>query len=148
MPTYDNSWATHPLHGLINYKDTKAKCRHLKKLSCILRHMFIRVYRLEIQCPSPLLSGSTLPPSPFPVWISILYTRIQCVRWGFLGCGPQTDKHLPQSLFTGQFFRWRHFALPSMILLRSALFIREGSDTSTDTTQEKGGRILLYKHCI
>jgi hypothetical protein len=32
----------------------------------------------------------------------ILYTRIQCVRGGW-GSGPQTDKHLPQSPFTGLF---------------------------------------------
>ena len=40
-----------PKHGLINYIDTKAKCRHLKKLTCkgALRQSFIRVYRLEIQ---------------------------------------------------------------------------------------------------
>jgi hypothetical protein len=50
-------------------------------------------YRLEIMsvvlvfgpgfvncCPSNLLSGS--PPPPFPLRISILYTRIQCVRGG------------------------------------------------------------------
>ncbi len=38
-------------HGLINYIDTKAKCLHLKKLTCkgTLRQVFIRVYRLEIQ---------------------------------------------------------------------------------------------------
>ncbi len=38
-------------HGLINYKDTKVKCRHQKKLTCkgTLRQMFIRVYRLEIE---------------------------------------------------------------------------------------------------
>ncbi len=36
-------------HGLINYKDTKTKCRHLKKFTCkgALRLVFIRVYRLE-----------------------------------------------------------------------------------------------------
>ncbi len=30
-------------HGLINYTDTKAKCRHLKKLTCkeTLRQVFI-----------------------------------------------------------------------------------------------------------
>ncbi len=35
-------------HGLINYIDTKAKCRHRKKLTCkgTLRQVFIRVYRL------------------------------------------------------------------------------------------------------
>ncbi len=38
-------------HGLINFIDTKAKCRHLKKFTCkgTLRQVFIRVYRLEIQ---------------------------------------------------------------------------------------------------
>jgi hypothetical protein len=38
-------------HGLINCKDTKAKGRHLKKLTCkgTWRQVFIRVYRLEIQ---------------------------------------------------------------------------------------------------
>jgi hypothetical protein len=48
-------------HGLINYKDTKAKCRHLKKLTCkgTLRQVFIRVYRLEIQ--SVRLIFSTCP---------------------------------------------------------------------------------------
>jgi hypothetical protein len=34
----------------MNYIDTKAKCRHLKKLTCkeTLRQVFIRVYKLEI----------------------------------------------------------------------------------------------------
>ncbi len=38
-------------HGLINYKDTKAKCGHLKKLISkrTLRQVFIRVYGLERQ---------------------------------------------------------------------------------------------------
>jgi hypothetical protein len=56
-------------HGLINYIDTKAKCRHLKKLTCkvALREVFTRVYRLEIQ--SVMLVFSTrlcelLPLSP------------------------------------------------------------------------------------
>ncbi len=37
--------------GLINCIDTKARCRHLKILTSkgTLRHVFIRVYRLEIQ---------------------------------------------------------------------------------------------------
>ncbi len=48
---------------------------------------------------SPILSGSTLPPSPFPVYISILYTRIQCVRGALWCSGPEADKHLPQSPF-------------------------------------------------
>jgi hypothetical protein len=65
------------------YKGIKAKCRYLKKLTSkgTLRHVFIRVYRLEIQpvmlvyfrpslvncCPSNLLSGSALALLPFPV---------------------------------------------------------------------------------
>ncbi len=56
---------------LINYIDTKAKCRQLKILTCkgTLRQVFIRVYRLEIQSvmlvfsTCCLLSGS-LPPPP------------------------------------------------------------------------------------
>ncbi len=88
--------------------------------------MFIRVYKLEIQsvswyfrpsfvncCPSNLLSGWTLPHFPIPVWISLLYTRIQCVKGGG-ACGvfgPQTEKHLPQSSFTGQFFKMTTFCI-------------------------------------
>ncbi len=46
-----SKWNRTVTHGLINYIDTKAKCRHLKKLASkgTLRHVFIRVYRLEIQ---------------------------------------------------------------------------------------------------
>jgi hypothetical protein len=41
---YSANCITHN-HGLINYIDTKAKCRHLKKLACkgTLRQVFIRV---------------------------------------------------------------------------------------------------------
>jgi hypothetical protein len=37
-------------HGLITYLDTKAKCRHIKKLTCkgTLPQVFIKVYRLVI----------------------------------------------------------------------------------------------------
>jgi hypothetical protein len=66
--------------GIINYIDTKAKCHHLKKLTLLrdfaaefidwrysqsgwyFRPSFVNCF------PSPLLSGSTLPPpTPFPV---------------------------------------------------------------------------------
>ncbi len=71
--------------GKILLIETNANCRHLKILTCkrTSRQVFFRVYRLEIQswwyflsqlcdlyilcCPSPLLFGSTVPPSPFPV---------------------------------------------------------------------------------
>jgi hypothetical protein len=38
-----------PHHGLINYINTKAKCRHLTKLTCkgTLRQEFIRVYKFS-----------------------------------------------------------------------------------------------------
>ena len=43
------SFMIRPRHGLINYKDTRTKCRHLKKLTWkgTLRRVFIRVYRLD-----------------------------------------------------------------------------------------------------
>ncbi len=64
-------------------------------------------------CPSNLLSGSTLPPPPFPLWISILYTLIHCVRGGYGDLGIRqinTCRKIKK-------FRWRHFALPSMSLI-------------------------------
>ncbi len=116
-------------HGLSNYIDfryqSSMQCRHLKILTCkgTLQQVFIRVYWLEIQsvmlsyfrpsfvncCPSNLLSSSVLPP-PFPLWISILHTRIQYER-GDMEFGPQTDKHLPQSPLQVNFIRWRNLAL-------------------------------------
>ncbi len=84
-------------HGLINYTDTKAKCRHLtnkqrdfaagvyQSLSTgdTVSHVGIFDPALWNCCSSNLLSGSTLPLSPsFSEWISILYTRIQCVGGG------------------------------------------------------------------
>ncbi len=55
--------------------------------------------------------------SVFPGWISIVCTRIQYVWGGGMGFWPHAYKHLPQSHFTGPFFRWQHFALPSMSLI-------------------------------
>ncbi len=68
--------------------------------------MLVFSTRLCELLPSPLLSGSTLPPSPLPcvhIYYTI-YTYTQCVRGGVWGSGPQIDKHLPQSPFTKQFF--------------------------------------------
>jgi hypothetical protein len=52
----EGSWGTGG--GIDSYMDTKAKCRHLKKLSCkeTLRQVFIRVYRLEIQSVKSVFS--------------------------------------------------------------------------------------------
>jgi hypothetical protein len=68
-------------HGLINYIDTKAKFRHLNKLT-FLRQVFIRVYRLEIH--SVLLVFSTqlcelLPLSPF-LWFNPPPPPLPCVK--------------------------------------------------------------------
>ncbi len=85
-------------HGLINSIDTKAKCLNLEKLTCkgTLRQVFIRIYRLVIHpimlvfstqlCELLAVTPFTFPlvssPPPLSVWISIQYTRIQCVRGG------------------------------------------------------------------
>ncbi len=49
--------------GLMNYKDTKAKCRHPKKITCrgTLRQVFIRVFRLEIQSVMLVFSTQHCP---------------------------------------------------------------------------------------
>jgi hypothetical protein len=84
-----------------------------------LLQVFVRVYGPEIHSgmlvfttqlwffklgPLPLPRFKP-PPPPFPcVFWYTEYTYIQCVRgWGVWGSGPQADKHLPQSPFTGQF---------------------------------------------
>ncbi len=118
-------------HGLINCIDTKAKCRHLKKLTCkgTLRQVFFRVYRLEINhvgifypalwtvAPLPLLFGSTLP-LPCVNKYTVYCIRIQCERggeYGVLGFRQiKTCRKVPLQL---NFFRLRHFALPSMSLI-------------------------------
>ncbi len=86
--------------------------------------VFNRAYRLERQsvmlafsagfgnyCPSNLLFGSY----PHPPLISILYTRIQCVRGEVCGHrrgrGLWQMKHLPQRPFTRQFFQIATFGI-------------------------------------
>jgi hypothetical protein len=76
-------------HELINYKDTKATCRYLKKLAGkgTLRQVFIRFYTLEVQsvmlvfstqlCELLPLSPSLLsipPPPPRVNKYTIVYT--------------------------------------------------------------------------
>ncbi len=79
----------HQSRGLINYKETKAKCPHPKKLPikgfCLSEFIDRRYsqscwyFRIFV-CPSNLLSGST--PPLFTVRISVLYICIQWVRGG------------------------------------------------------------------
>ncbi len=119
-------------HRLMNNIETKAKGRHLKKLTCkglggrclsefidwrysqscsYFRPSFVNC------CSSNLLSGSTIPPF---VWISILvYTLTVWSEWGwgfgFLGLR-QINSCSRVSLLVN-FYRWWHFALPSMNLI-------------------------------
>ncbi len=89
-------------HGLINYTDTVAKCRHVKNwplkwlcgrcLSEFIDRRYGQLCRYFLSsfvncCPSNLLIWSNSSP-PFPVWISIMNKSIQCVRgewYGILG---------------------------------------------------------------
>ncbi len=100
-------------HGLINFIDIKAKCRHLKQwpVSCkgTLRKVFIRVYSLDILsqscwyfrpsfvncCPYNLLFSSTPhPPSKFPVSKYNIYR--QCVVGRGLGVLILVGDHILQ----------------------------------------------------
>ncbi len=68
-------------------------------------------------CPSNLSSSSSLSPSLLLVWISILYTCLQCVRRGIWGFGPRqlnTCRKVPLQVIL---FRVRHLALFSMSLI-------------------------------
>ncbi len=105
VPGHHDCWHRHDgflhsRHGLIYFIDTKAKCRHLKNWPvkglcsrCLLefidlrcRHSCRSYFRPSFVncCFHPLLSGSTLGPSPLPCE-SILYFCIQCVREGCMG---------------------------------------------------------------
>jgi hypothetical protein len=88
------------------FVDTKAKCRHLKRLTCkvtlqqvimssqqsccCFRPSFVNC------CPSPLLSGSTPPP---PSLCELVYCIHVYSVWGW-GSGTQIDNQLPQSPFS------------------------------------------------
>ncbi len=123
MPTTD---------GLINYIDTEAKCRHLKILTYkgTLRPVSKFIVWIYSQscwyfrssfvsfCPSPLLSGSTLPPLPCVNKYTVF--RYTVCKGGGCGYGVQglrqinTCRKVPLLV---NFIRWRHFALPSMSLI-------------------------------
>ncbi len=121
-------------HGLINY----SKMSPPKKLTCkgTLRQVFICV---RTGTPYPLTHS-------IRVYSILIYTgkgggrnhaeRLEGQQFTKLGRKYQLDwlylqsvnseKHLPQSPFTSQFFRWRrHFALPSM----SFIFLWNGPST-------------------
>ncbi len=72
---------------------------------------------IGLACPSPLLSGST--PSSFPVWISILvYTyTLYSVKGGYGILGLRQISTCHEVSLHVNFFRWRHFAMPSVSLI-------------------------------
>ncbi len=88
-------------HGLLNYIDTKAKCRHLKNgpvkgvcSRCLSEFIDWRYSRscwyfrpsFVNCCTYNLLSGSTLPPPPLPC-VKVQYIlHIQCVAGRGWGC--------------------------------------------------------------
>ncbi len=118
-------------HGQITYIETKAECRHLKKLVCkgILRQVFIdRRYSQSCWyfrpsflkcCPSNPLSDSTLP-TPLPCVnkyaIHIHYTVWKGGGGAVLGLRQMDTYRKVPLLLVNFLFRWRHFAWPSMSL--------------------------------
>jgi hypothetical protein len=66
------------VHGQIKYTDTRAKCRHLTKLTCkgTMRQVFFRVHRLEIQSVPSLCQSAVQGASSIIVkWINIKRAR-------------------------------------------------------------------------
>jgi hypothetical protein len=115
------------LHGQITYIDTKAKCRHLKNLpvkglcgmclsefidwrynqSCwYFRPSFVNC------CPSNLLSGLTLPPSPSLFHCIIVeYIQTVCVAVRGLGVLSPVGDHILQEFNTLYLTRFRTFKI-------------------------------------
>jgi hypothetical protein len=117
-------------------QEVNAKCRHLKKFICkgTLRQVYIRDNR-QFSCihsvmlvfstqlcdlyfpllPSPILSGSTLPP-PHPCvnkYTAYRYS-IQCVRWGRYGVLLETifSRVLIYTLYLTRFRTYKIVRLP------------------------------------
>jgi hypothetical protein len=73
-----------------------------------LQQVFIRVYRLEMQSVMLVFSAQLCelvhsPPPPCVIKYTV-YTFTVCKGGRVWVSGLQTDKYLPQSPFTGQFF--------------------------------------------
>ncbi len=130
-----------PHQGLVNYVDTKAKFRQLKKLTCkeTLRQVFSRVFKMEIQ--SVMLVFSTqlcelcnlLSRSSGGCWVlleTIFCRNLTLCLWpdseptkllNHSKQKPRRGGRLRQINTCGKvylhvnFFRWRHFALVSTL---------------------------------
>ncbi len=129
-------WASS--HGLINYKDTKAKFLHLKKFTCkgTLRLVFLRVYRLEIQSVILVIFYPALwTVAPFPcVNKYTLYTYTECKGGGGVLVIKQMNNTCPKTPLQVNSVRWRHFALPSMSLIfhRASSLVGEKLGTKSE----------------
>jgi hypothetical protein len=108
-------------HGLINYKDTKVKCRHLKqftcKLTCVYQSLFTwdTVSHVDIFDPAlwnvAPLPFSLVQLSPLPCVIKhTVYTYTVC-KGGIWGSRPQTDK-LPLQVIFFHILHWLLWVLP------------------------------------
>ncbi len=98
-----------PVPGMdqISIKTPNPKCR---LYWCLIEFIYWRYsqswwyFRPLLWTSASLTFSPTYLPPPFPVWIS---TKV-CIHTVFKGggdMGPQTDKHLSPSTFTGQFLR-------------------------------------------
>jgi hypothetical protein len=133
------------LHGLINYIDTKAKCRHLKKFTCgRCLSVFIDRRRYSQSCwnfrpsfvnccPSNLLSGSTLP---HPFSVSKYPINIQCVAGR--GVWSPVGDHILQEFNTLYLTRFRTFKIARPLQTKTY----EGRGPYTDNTCRKDPSIL------
>ncbi len=117
--------------------DTKAKCRHLNDFTRkgALRHVFIRVYRLEIQSVSHVGIFDpdllTFAPLTFTVWKG-------GGGWGHRREGGLRHINTCRKVcLQVNFFRWRHLAMVSISLT-----------SPWEVTLEKIGRVPMSKVLI
>ncbi len=121
----------HTTHGLIKYIDTKAKCRHLRKLTYkgTFQQVFLRVYRLEmlvfVNCYSvaPLTFSLVQLPPPLPcVKKYTVYTYTVCNgRGGYGVLQTPASKSLHRSIFLDDdILHWPFMSLIFLIIQPSA----------------------------
>ncbi len=134
-------------NGLINYKDTRAKCRHLKLLTCkgTLRLVFIRVYRLEIQSVTQVSSTQLCELWTFSLVQLFHLPPFPCVNTCTVYT-PQTNKHRPQSPFTGQFFKMTTFCIA--FLLRKPPFEKSYEKNSASAQFPNFSDLYILKSWI
>ncbi len=112
-------------HGLINYTDTKAKYRHIQKLTCkgTLRQVFICLRtRTPYTTPRTHCIQYTYSHSEGGGGDSWTREKVRGATVHKAGSKYQhlqfinSDKHLPQSPFTSQFFYMTTFCFGSTIV--------------------------------